>query len=88
MTGRDLRWRAAGLLVSAAACAGTFFHRDGSPLTIVSFLLAIVGIVLMLHGKRVAVALRAERRGHCQTAAAIHTQRMRRQERRPDRLRH
>ena len=87
MTGRDFRWRAAGLLLSAIACAGTFLHRDGSPLTIVFFLGAICGIVLMLHGKRVAVALRAERRGHCQTAAVIHTQRMRRQERRSDRVR-
>ena len=81
MTGRDLAWRVAGVAVAGTAAAGGLTAREGSPLVIVYFVAAIVGIVLMLHGKRVAVAWRAERHGHRDTAAAIHSRRVERHRR-------
>ena len=71
MTGRDKRWRAAGAALAIGSCTATRLDPDGSPLTLLWFLLAIAGLVLMLNGKRVATAWRAERSGHCHTAEAI-----------------
>lgn len=82
MTARDLRWRSAGIVLGIAGCVGSVLDRDGSPLTIGYFLLAITGIVMLLNGKRVGIALRAERRGHGDTAAAIHARRADRGDRR------
>jgi hypothetical protein len=45
---------------------------------LVHFLAAIAGLVLMVNGKRLAVFFQAERRGHCDTAAAVHAARLRR----------
>lgn len=81
MTGRDLVWRTAGACLFVCACAASKIARDGSPWVVLDFLVAILGIVLVLNGKRVAVAIRAERRGHCNTAAAIHAARARRRHR-------
>lgn len=78
MTKRDLGWRGAGLMLTACACALGVLDRDGSPLTLLYFLAAIFGIVLMLNGKRVAVAWKAERRGHGDMAGAIQARRLRR----------
>jgi hypothetical protein len=78
MTARDLAWRGSGLALSVGGCAVSLLDRGGSPLTVLYFLVTIAGIVLMLNGKRVAVAVKAERRGHCDTAAAIHAGRIRR----------
>lgn len=78
MTRRDRRWRAAGLLLTVGGCAAGLLDREGSPLTLVYFLLAIGGIVLMLNGKRVPVAWQAERRGHGDMAGAIGARRLRR----------
>lgn len=80
MTRRDRLWRAAGAVLAIGGCAAAALDADGSPMTLPFFLSAIVGIVLMLNGKRVAVLWQAERRGHCDTAAAIHAQRVRRRE--------
>lgn len=78
MTRRDLGWRAAGLILTTGACAAGVLDRDGSPLTLLYFLTALLGIVLMLNGKRVAVAWKAERRGHGDMAGAIQARRLRR----------
>lgn len=80
MTRRDRLWRAAGAVLATGGCAGAALDSDGSPMTLLFFVSAIVGIVLMLNGKRVAVLWQAERRGHCDTVAAIHAQRVRRRE--------
>lgn len=80
MTRRDLRWRAAGLALSAGGCAAGLLHRAGSPFTLLYFVAAILGIVLMLNGKRVPIAFAAERRGHRDTAATIHARRSRRRQ--------
>lgn len=77
MTGRDLMWRTAGAVLFAGGCAASLMARDGSPWAL-HFAAAIIGIVLMLNGKRVGVVIRAERRGHCDTAAAVHAARIRR----------
>lgn len=78
MTGRDLVWRAAGACLFVGGCTASAIARDGSPWVGLHFLIAVLGIVLVLNGKRVAVAIRAERRGHCNTAAAVHAARLRR----------
>jgi hypothetical protein len=75
MTRRDARWRAAGAMLGSGACAASVM-LDGSPLMIVLFPLALLGLVLTINGKRVVTALRAERRGHGHTAAAIHARRV------------
>lgn len=78
MTRRDFAWRTAGgCLFAAAACVGLLRHAEaaGGPastsqslLGLLCFLLCIVGIVLMIHGKRVAAAWRAELRHHRATS--------------------
>ena len=78
MTRRDLRWRGAGLLLTVGGCAAGLLDREGSPLALLYFLAAVGGIVLMLNGKRVPVALKAERRGHGAMAGAIQARRVRR----------
>ena len=91
MTGRDLRWRVGGAVLFVAGCAAPVIGRAarsparsiaGPLVTLPCFAAALVGIVLMLNGKRVPVLLKAERRGHCDTAAVIHSRRIR-QSRRP-----
>ena len=77
MTRRDLRWKAGGLALTATACA-LCGAADGSPLTIVVFPLALLGLPLMIHGKRVGQMVRAERRGHSHTVDAVHAARRRR----------
>ena len=77
MTRRDLAWRIGGAALSLAACAAAV-TMDGSPLIVILFPLVLIGLTLTINGKRVAVAFRAERRGHCHTAAAIHAGRLRR----------
>lgn len=81
MTRRDIGWRLAGAALTVGGCTASLLAREGSPLTIVLFLLAIAGLVLMLNGKRVAVALMAERRGHPNTASVIHAWRIARERR-------
>lgn len=78
MTRRDLRWRAAGALLFAGGCAGPLLSAAGSAWVILHSALAIIGLVLMANGKRVVVIFQAERRGHCDTAAAVRAARLRR----------
>jgi len=77
MTRRDLQWRLGGIALTGGSCV-LCLALDSSPLTIAFFLLALLGMPLMIHGKRVGQLFRAERRGHCNTANAIHTARARR----------
>lgn len=81
MTRRDVSWRAAGVAVFVSACsiAATL---DGSPLIVLLLPMMLVGLTLMINGKRVAIAFRAERRGHWHTAQVIHAERVRRHRRR------
>lgn len=78
MTRRDLHWRVAGTLLFCAGCTGPHLTAEGSPWVIVHVFVAVLGIVLMVNGKRVAVAIKAEWSGHCYTAAAVHQARIRR----------
>lgn len=78
MTRIDVAWRAAGLAAIGAGCMASLLDRDGSPRAILYFLLCIFGLVLLVSGKRVGIALKAERRGHCDTATVIHAERVRR----------
>lgn len=76
MTRRDLQWRAGGFALTAASCCAGL-AIDGSPATIIFFPLALLGLPLMIHGKRVGQMFRAERRGHCHTAEVVHAARVR-----------
>lgn len=78
MTGRDLCWRAGGAALYVAGCVAALLSAEGSPWVTVQFLAVIAGLVLLVNGKRVAVALRAELRGHKGTAQAVHAARRRR----------
>lgn len=78
MTRRDMLWRATGAILFVSGCAASAIDADGSRLTLLYFGSTILGIVLILNGKRVAISWQAERRGHCDTAAVIHAQRIRR----------
>jgi hypothetical protein len=77
MNRRDLSWRFAGFVVSAAASYGCVV-TNGAPLTAVFFPFVFVGIPLMMHGKRVGQVFRAERAGHSHTAKVVHAARRRR----------
>ncbi|MBW6530931.1 hypothetical protein KZ820_09300 [Sphingomonas sp. RRHST34] len=76
MTRRDLAWRLSGVMLTGGACSACLL-LDRSPLMVPLFVVALLGLPLMVHGKRVAQVLRAERRGHALTAAAVHTARLR-----------
>ncbi|HET9512254.1 MAG TPA: hypothetical protein VFO80_13985 [Sphingomonas sp.] len=77
MTRRDLQWKAGGFALLASSCV-MCLALNGSPAMIVFFPLALLGLPLMIHGKRVGQLLRAERRGHSHTADVIHAARVRR----------
>jgi len=83
MTRRDIAWRTAGLILSVGAC-GAATAMNGSALAMLVFPIALLGLTLMINGKRVGVVLRAERHGHGHTADAIHAVRLRRARRRAD----
>ncbi|MDR6146774.1 hypothetical protein QE363_002567 [Sphingomonas sp. SORGH_AS870] len=80
---RDRAWRAMGALLCGGSCAAAIGLGE-APLAIPFFPIALLGLLLMTHGKRVATALRAERRGHGHTADVIHAERIRRHRRRLD----
>ncbi len=83
MTRRDILWRAVGVVLTVGACS-VAATTTGSALAILAFPVALLGLTLVINGKRVVVALRAERHGHCHTAEAIHAVRLRRTRRRRD----
>lgn len=71
MTRRDLQWKAGGFALLSLSC-GMCIAVGHSPLMILFFPLALLGLPLMIHGKRVGQLLRAERRGHSRTAVVVH----------------
>lgn len=77
MTRRDIQWKVGGLALTAASCA-LCIAWDSSPLMIIFFVSALLGLPLMIHGKRVGQMFRAERRGHCHTADVVHAAQVRR----------
>jgi hypothetical protein len=76
MTRRDLQWKVGGFALTAFSCA-MCLALDAPLLVVLFFSLALLGLPLMIHGKRVGQLLRAERRGHCHTADAVHAARVR-----------
>jgi uncharacterized membrane protein HdeD (DUF308 family) len=77
MNKRDTMWRGSGAVLCLAA--GTVaLTADSPPLAVLLFLVILLGLTLMINGKRVAIALQAERRGHHHTAEVIHARRIRR----------
>jgi hypothetical protein len=76
MTRRDLQWKVGGFALTAVSCA-ICMALDASPLMIVFFPLALLGLPLMIHGKRVGQVLRAEKRGHSGTVDVVHAARIR-----------
>lgn len=79
MTRRDLQWKAGGFALLASSCA-MCLALDRSPAIVIFFPLALLGLPLMIHGKRVGQLLRAERRRHPHTAVIVHAARVRRRE--------
>ncbi|KQN07023.1 hypothetical protein [Sphingomonas sp. Leaf28] len=83
MTRRDILWRGIGVVLAIGAC-GVAAAVNGSAMAMLVFPIALLGLTLMINGKRVVVVLRAERHGHGHTAEAIHAVRLRRSRRRVD----
>ncbi|MGW8280492.1 hypothetical protein ACWGK7_13460 [Sphingomonas aurantiaca] len=83
MTRRDILWRGIGVVLAVTAC-GVAAAMNGSALATLVFPIALLGLTLIINGKRVMVVLRAERHGHGHTAEAIHAVRLRRSRRRVD----
>jgi hypothetical protein len=77
MTPRDLAWRGVGAVAFLfAAGVGLADRLDGgSLLALPAFGLALIGLVLIVQGKRVAAAVRVERSRHRTLVAAIRAQR-------------
>jgi len=79
MTHRDLAWRAAGAALFALACLAGLAGLAGATgkLGLPGFALALIGLALIVQGRRVAAALRIERGRHRMLAQAIHARRRR-----------
>lgn len=70
MKARDLAWRGLGLAALALAGALARSTADGSA-GVIAFLVAILGMVLLVQGKRVPLAVRIERSRHRNLPQAI-----------------
>ena len=79
MTRRDLAWRATGTALFALACLGGVAGLAGATgkVGLPGFVLALIGLVLIVRGRRIADALRIERGRHRLLAQAIHARRRR-----------
>ncbi len=81
MTRRDLCWRAAGTAMFALASLAGLAGLAGATgkVGLPGFFLALIGLALIVQGRRVAAALRCEQGRHPTLAQAIHArQRQRR----------
>jgi hypothetical protein len=76
MTRRDLAWKVGGFGLTAVSTA-LCLALEAPAATIILFPLALLGLPLMIHGKRVGQVFRAEYRGHQNTAGAVHAARVR-----------
>lgn len=86
MIRRDVAWRAGGLALFAAGCAVGLLDElvtpvgpalPGAVTGPLSFAVAVLGLVLLVQGKRVPVFWRVERGRHRDLPAAIHLRRRR-----------
>lgn len=79
MTRRDLFWRAAGAALIAAGALATRLApaaADGADIVgLLGVLVAAGGLLLLIGGKRVGLALRVERSRHRELPGAIRTAR-------------
>ena len=75
MIHRDLVWRGIGMGAFTVAIAIGVADRVDGPLRLAGFALALIGLVLIVQGKRVAAAWRVERGNHRSLAQAIDTRR-------------
>ncbi|WP_174291575.1 hypothetical protein [Sphingomonas bacterium] len=76
-THRHLPWRVGGLSLMAAGCASAAIGDGASAMwSLAGFVLAIVGLVLVVQGGRVPLALRVERSRHRELPMAIHARRL------------
>ena len=78
MRHRDLVWRRVGVVAFVVALAIGFADRVDDGLKLLGFGVALIGLVLIVQGKRVAAALRVERGRHRLLAQAIDARRRRR----------
>ena len=77
MTGRNNAWRAAGVVMILGG-VGSTVTDPGVGVTLAGFVLAMAGIVFVVQGRRVAVALRIERSRHRELPIILHARRVRR----------
>lgn len=81
MTRRDLAWRVSGGAIGACGFLLSHADLDNADLNTLSgacgFILAIVGLVLLIQGKRIPLALRIERSRHRELPLAIALRRSR-----------
>lgn len=80
MRHRDLAWRGLGATIFAAA-ALLKFSNYGDAVGLQPFFFALLGILLMVQGRRVLAALRIELSRHRLLARAIHDRRRQRSSR-------
>lgn len=80
MTRRDIAWRGLGVALLAVAGIGEAWSGGdaGQGMGVFGFALAVIGLVLVVQGRRVPAALRIERSQHRLLAQAIHARRRRR----------
>lgn len=64
MTARDLRWRAGGLVLLAAAGAAGVWADSHPAWGLPAFALAVAGAILLIQGRHVPLAFRVERGRH------------------------
>ncbi|OJU22422.1 MAG: hypothetical protein BGN95_09520 [Sphingomonas sp. 66-10] len=74
MTARDFAWRALGalLMIGSYAASALVPTAVARATALPGFAVAIAGLVLLVQGKRVALALRIERGRHRELPRAIH----------------
>lgn len=86
MTRRDLAWRAAGASLFITGCTVNLLGRVGSPNApvmpvavtgLLAFVVAVLGIVLLIQGKRIPNIWKVERGRHRDLPIAIHQRRIR-----------
>lgn len=75
MTRRDLAWRSAGVALFATATAIGLQDGLSGDVKLLGFALALVGLVLIVQGRRVPAAWRIERSRHRALTQAIHARR-------------
>jgi len=76
MTRRDLKWRLGGFFLFSGGGASCL-ALDGAPVSLLIYPLALLGLPLMIHGKRVGQVLGALRHDHDSTIDALHAARSR-----------